>query len=69
MRFGGKYWHPPDRESGAAVHTLQVVYKEMLRQVCRDYSGLPDFRTLELSDIRFFYEGVRDELEALTKPR
>ena len=30
------------------------VYKEMLLQVARDYSGLPDARTLTASQIRFF---------------
>jgi len=35
----------------------------MIRQICRDYAGLPDFRTLSLSEIRFFYEGLRPELK------
>ena len=34
----------------------------MLRQVCADYAGLPDFRTLTLSEIRFFYDGLRPTL-------
>jgi hypothetical protein len=41
----------------------------MLRQVCRDYPGLPDPRTLTLAEIRFFYEGLREELKAHTKPK
>lgn len=45
------------------------VYTEMLRQVCRDYSGLPDPRTLTLSEIRFFYEGLRPELRKSTAPK
>lgn len=40
----------------------------MLRQICRDYSALPDPRTLTLQEIKFFYEGLRPELEELKKP-
>ncbi len=40
-----------------------VVYRSMLRQITREYSGLPDCRTLKASEIRFFYEGLRPELE------
>ena len=40
----------------------------MLLQICRDYPGLPDPRTLTLSEIRFFYEGLRGELLKYTKP-
>lgn len=49
-------------------HKLMPVYTEMLRQVCRDYAGLPDPRTLTLSEIRFFYEGLRPELRRATAP-
>lgn len=45
------------------------VYREMLLQICRDYPGLPDPRTLTMSQIRFFYEGLRSELLEATKPR
>lgn len=48
-------------------HTFLAVHMEMLLQVCRDYSGLPDYRTLTASEIRFFYEGLRGELKAHTK--
>jgi hypothetical protein len=40
----------------------------MLLQVARDYSGLPDVRTLRAREIRFFYEGLRSELESTSKP-
>lgn len=50
-------------------HTLCAVYGEMLLQVTRDYSGLPDVRTLTASEIRFFYDGLRGELIEHTKPR
>jgi hypothetical protein len=49
--------------------TLQVVYSEMLLQICRDYPGVPDPRTLTASEIRFFYNGLRAELKAHTKPK
>lgn len=45
------------------------VYTEMLYQICRDYPGLPDPRTLRAREIRFFYEGLRAELEEHTKPK
>lgn len=39
----------------------------MVLQIARDYSGLPDVRTLKAHEIRFFYNGLRDELKAHTK--
>lgn len=50
-------------------HTLLPVYTEMMLQVARDYSGIPDIRTLTLDEIRFFYDGLRAELKAHSKPR
>ena len=41
----------------------------MLRQVCRDYSGLGNFRDLTVSEIAFFYDGLRPELRQATTPR
>lgn len=41
----------------------------MLLQICREYPGLPDPRTLSLTEIRFFYEGLRAELKRHTKPK
>jgi hypothetical protein len=46
--------------SGAAT------YREMLLQVARDYAGLPDPRTLTVSEIVFFFEGLRPELKKYT---
>lgn len=68
MRHGADERLAPDRETGRNRHTLPVVYGEMLLQICRDYPGLPDPRTLSLSEIRFFYEGLRPELRKHTKP-
>lgn len=50
-------------------HTLVPVYGEMLLQICRDYAGLPDPRTLTLDEIEFFYEGLRAELKRHTKKK
>ena len=48
-------------------HTLPNVYTEMFLQICRDYSSLPDPRTLTMSEIRFYYNGLRSELKQHTK--
>ena len=48
-------------------HVSQMVYSEMILQVCRDYPGLPDVRSLKISEIRFFYDGLRTELKGHTK--
>lgn len=50
-------------------HSFQPVYTEMLLQISRDYPGLPDPRTLKAHEIRFFYNGLREELKAHTKAR
>jgi hypothetical protein len=41
----------------------------MLLQICRDYHALPDLDTITLDQIRFFYEGLRDELKKLSAPK
>lgn len=48
-------------------NTMEAVYSEMLWQICRDYPGLPDPRTLKRVEIRFFYDGLRAELREATK--
>jgi hypothetical protein len=58
---------PRDRKTGACLHTAGNVYGEMLRQVCRDYSSLPDPRSLTDAEIVYFYNGLRPELQAATK--
>ena len=50
-------------------HTLSFVYSEMLYQICRDYPALPDPRTLTISEIAFWYDGLRTELKKATKER
>ena len=40
-----------------------------LLQIARDYAGLPDVRELKLSEILFYYDGLRGELEQRTALR
>lgn len=56
-------------DARTSVHTARAVYTEMLYQICRDYPGLPDPRTLTVSEIVFFYEGLRPELRRHTTPK
>jgi hypothetical protein len=65
----GADWRWPRHKSGVAMHTALPVYGEMLLQICMTYPGLPDPRTLSLCEIRFFYNGMRAQLRAATKPR
>lgn len=73
VRGGSDAFLPKLRETrvraGTPGHKLVPVYGEMLLQICRDYPGLPDPRSLTMTEIRFFYEGLRGELRAHTKPR
>jgi hypothetical protein len=69
VRDGKDYRFARDRETGLARHTARHVYREMLLQISEFYSGLPDVRTLTASEIRFFYNGMRASLHAMTKPR
>lgn len=57
-----------DNRPGEPGHKLAPVYVEMLLQICRDYPGLPDPRTLTMAEIRFFYSGMRAELKQHTSP-
>lgn len=41
----------------------------MFRQICRDYSSLPDPNNLVIKDIKFYYEGLIPELIEATKPK
>lgn len=51
-------------------HTSGVVHRTMLWQICRDYTtGIPDARTLTVTEIVFWYDGLRHELYERTKPR
>lgn len=68
MRHGEDEFLPRHRETGEPQHTLVRVYSEMLLQIARDYAGLPDVRTLTLTQIRFFYNGLRAELKKHSRP-
>lgn len=48
-------------------HTLIPVYAEMYRQICRDYSSLPNPKELKAHEILFFYDGLRAELKQHTR--
>jgi len=63
VRAGADFRHP---QRG---HTADRVHREMMLQICRDYPGLPDPRTLKAREIRFFYEGLRAELQKHTEPK
>lgn len=61
--------HGEDARLYHGDHHRVSVYSEMLLQVVRDYSGLPNCRDLSDSEIRWFYDGLRAELKQATKPR
>jgi hypothetical protein len=69
VRNGADGWLPNDPNTGAYQHTLHNVHVEMLIQICRDYAGLPDPRDLTLTEIRWFYDGLRPELKRHTTPK
>lgn len=60
IRYGGEYKAP------ARSHNMLNVYGEMLLQICHSYPGLPDARSLSLTEIRFFYRGLEKELKVLS---
>ena len=68
MRRGCDARIEPEPITFESRHKLLPVYREMLLQICRDYPGLPDPRTLTMGLIRFFYEGLRAELHKRTAP-
>jgi len=55
------------KEKGKNINFFNIVYTEMLLQICRDYPGLPDARKLKAHEILFFYDGLRPELCKHTK--
>ncbi len=67
VRYGEDERLPPDDE-GRSQHRLEPVYREMLTQISFDYASLPDPRTMTLSEIRFYYDGLREVLKTRTKP-
>lgn len=69
MRHGADARLEKDRKSGRILHTVPNVYGEMLRQICLDYQMLPDPRTLSMTEIRYFYNGERGQLQKNTAPQ
>jgi hypothetical protein len=74
VRYGDDYYLPLARADGYGSipkrgHTIFNVYAEMLMQISRDYNCLPPVDTLTMSDIRWWYNGLRAELQERTKPR
>lgn len=57
-------WAP---HTHSVTHTVAVVHGAMLVQICRTYHVLPDVRAMTMSEIRFWYDGIRGELKAATK--
>lgn len=51
---------------GYPQHTVPVVFREMIVQVCMDYPGLPDVRSMDVDEIAFFYDGLRPALRKHT---
>jgi hypothetical protein len=68
VRGGASVKLRPDHKTGLARHTMGEVFREMFIQVLRTYPSLPDPRTLSMDEIEFLYEGIRGELEEVTKP-
>jgi len=62
VRKGEDFMHPK------RSHKFEDVHREMFIQVCRDYASLPTVENLKMHQIRFFYEGLREELKHTTKP-
>jgi hypothetical protein len=56
-----------DPETGVVLHNAENVFGEMLMQVAREYSGLPDVRGLTFSELAYFYGGLRGDLKRSTK--
>lgn len=50
-------------------HTCSVVHRSMLWQICSDFRVLPDPRTLTITEIVFWYDGLREVLRQRTKPK
>lgn len=67
VREGADFRHFDDRETGVVLHTMPTVYGEMLVQIAMDFPGLPNVNALTLTNIRFWYNGLRGTLKARTK--
>ena len=48
------------------MHGVVGIITQIL-QICTDYNGLPDIRTMTLNEIRFFYEPLIHNLVVAKK--
>jgi hypothetical protein len=48
-------------------NTIFNVYSVALLQICRDYNVLPDLEKITIKEIRFFYNGLKQELKQRAK--
>jgi hypothetical protein len=69
VRGGGDFRFPEDIKARSYGHTLPNVYGEMMMQVAMDFPSLPDVRSMTLSDIRYWFNGLRAALKKRTAPR
>lgn len=58
-----------DGDDDGEAHCFANVYREMFLQISRDYASLPDPRTITATEIRFYYEGLREELKRASAPK
>jgi hypothetical protein len=59
----------PDDPSGGCLHTSLAVHGEMFLQISSDYQSLPNPRRLTIPEIVFYYNALRPQLRAHTKPK
>ena len=57
-----------DYHAGDA-HTRLNVYGNMYLTIQYYYRSLPDARKLDMDDIEFYYDGIRDVIKAETRPQ
>lgn len=67
VRDGANAQIENDPETGAVLHCAELVYGEMMMSVAREYSAIPDVRTLTFGEIAYFYNGLRGDLKRATK--
>lgn len=69
MRGGGDFRFPEDVKGGVYGHTLPNVYGEMMMQIAMDFPALPSVHAMRMSEIRFWYNGLRAVLKKRTAPK
>ncbi len=69
MLHGKDARFPVDKKTDVSGHTVAAVHRTMLWQICLDYRFGSDPRTLTVSEILFWYDGLRPTLRERTKRR